>query len=199
MRVWAITVLSVILAAFEAKADVSVDLSDNSRSMHAEPRLGNVRLFPAFEDYTFMLFDICYATEIKCVIFPMMGEVGTAYAYQQNADTMLLIYDRRLSPRIGYSGASSVIAHEVGHHYCGHLTFRKGISRYNAESEADRFAGFAASRLGIALSEIIGTYEKLGIDKGSRTHPPMSRRSLEVSKGYYATSLKEVCPGRDPV
>lgn len=195
-----LALIMVIASPTVADQRIIADLSNASRTMHPSPQFKSVPIEPAFEDYYFMLFDVCDAIKIKCLIFPMMGEVENAVAYLNEYSDSIIIYDRRLSPILGYVGANAVIAHEVGHHYCGHLTFRKAIARHEAEAEADRFLGFAMAKLdlGVQLSELIGAYESLGIDKGSKTHPPIERRVKEITSGYYASALEEICPGDSP-
>ncbi len=77
----------------------------------------------------------------------------------------------------------SVLAHEIGHHLAGHTLTNTG-SRYDIETEADKFAGFMLYKLGATITELKQCYSKLPIE-GSSTHPPKSARIAAVSAGYY--------------
>jgi hypothetical protein len=172
-----------------------VDMADDTRMLHPQPRLGKVPIEPAFEDYLYMLYDTCDAVGIECSIFPMMGDISNAVAYRNEYDAPVIVYDRRLSSVIGGDGAEAVIAHELGHHYCQHLTKRNGMDRRHAEKEADAFMGFAMKKRGLKLSQVIETYERLGLDRGSSTHPPFEERAVAISLGYSALALEDICPG----
>lgn len=181
-----------------ADEKATINMSDEGRLIHPQPHLGRVPIEPAFEDYMYMLYDTCDAVELDCTIFPMMGEINNAVAYRNASDALVIVYDRRLNTKIGGDGADAVIAHELGHHYCQHLTARRHIDHWQIEREADAFMGFAMNRRGYELRQLIGTYEDLGIDRGSKTHPPFELRVAAISRGFAASSLDEVCDGAQP-
>lgn len=79
----------------------------NARSLHMPAGSSSVAIVPAFEDYAFMLFDVCDAMKMSkedCNILPTNGDLGgnaIATIYDGNE---LVVYDRTLSPKIGYGG-----------------------------------------------------------------------------------------------
>ena len=128
----------------------------------------------------------------------MMGEINNAVAFRDEIGAPIIVYDRRFSGLIGSDGAEAVIAHELGHHYCQHLTSRSDLNHWVIENEADAFMGYAMKTLGKKLSQVMETYELLGIDKGSSTHPPFEDRAVAIAAGYAANSLDEICDGVTP-
>jgi len=82
----------------------------------------------------------------------------------------------------------SILAHEIGHHLCGHtLKNAKTLAHQrDMELEADEFAGFILGRLGATEREAllaVNRYGKIGNDINS-THPSKTRRQSAVLKGY---------------
>lgn len=172
---------------------VEIDLGDATRTMHPSPSVGRIPIFPAFEDYSFMVFDICSAVGIVCDFIPMNGEIDNAIAYRGDFGEKIIVYERRFSPTIGYDGAQIVIAHEMGHHHCGHLSTRSGIGSHQAELEADAFMGFAMKRMNISFESIERTYELLGMGPELESHPSLTRRIAASRFGYQADSLGTAC------
>jgi Zn-dependent protease with chaperone function len=85
-----------------------------------------VSAYPAFEDYSFMLFDICDALGLaigtgECLIYPMNASLGGNALATIVDGNKLIVYDRELSLQVGSGGAEMIIAHELGHHQCRHL------------------------------------------------------------------------------
>ena len=194
MKAWAASFASCLFSMGPVCADsLRIDLNGSIRMIHPDPSFEGVTIEPAFEDYMFMMFDVCDAVEMECLIYPMMGDISNAVAAMYSDGTPMIIYDRRLNALIGGDGAHAVIAHELGHHYCGHLTVRKTIPPHQMEEEADRFMGFAMHRLGRPLDELIKTYMDLGIDEASSTHPAFEERRAAIVAGYNADSLESVC------
>jgi hypothetical protein len=194
MRVFPMAAIWTGLMCSCAIADsATIDIGAGSMTMHPQPRLGRIPIEPAFEDYSYMLFDLCDATGVDCIIYPMMGNIDNAVATLNDDGARIIVYDRRLSKKIGYEGAEAVIAHELGHHYCGHLSRLKLINHHEAEKEADRFMGFTMKKMGAKLSDLLDTYRMLGIDAESATHPSYAERALEIEVGFRAKSLESVC------
>ena len=190
--------LTILFSHVVAADDrVMIDLGAKTRSMHPQPQTGKIPIEPAFEDYSYMLFDNCKAAEINCMVYPMMGELNNAVAFINGEGLRIIVYDRRLSPKIGYQGAQAVIAHELGHHYCQHLGKRAGISRHVAEIEADRFMGFVMKRFKVPAKELVKLYKNLGINTQSKTHPSIEIRAYAISEGAETESLSSICPGQD--
>ena len=172
---------------------MTLDFTGSTRTLHPSPNYQGIPIEPAFEDYTFMMFDLCDALEIKCEIYPMMGNIENALALIDKDGNPLIVYDRRLSSLIGYDGANAVIAHELGHHYCSHLTDPAEKTNHEIEKEADRFMGFAMKKLGVGLASLLDIYVKLGLDVASPTHPSFDKRKIAISEGFNATSLDAIC------
>jgi hypothetical protein len=197
MKAFPIAAILIGLLCPEAIAEsVTIDIGAESMTMHPQPRLGRIPIEPAFEDYSYMLFDLCDATGVECIIYPMMGDIDNAVATLNPEGERIIVYDRRLSKKIGYEGAQAVIAHELGHHYCEHLTRFKIVNHHEAEKEADRFMGFAMKKMGAKLSDLLDTYKTLGINSESETHPSYAERALAIEVGFRAKNLQSVCRKR---
>lgn len=96
-----------------------------------------------------------------------------------------IVYDRAQFSKV--KGALSwfdisVLAHEVGHHINGHTAGYNGSS-WEAELEADRFAGFVVGKLGGSLKDALST-SKIYSEKGSPSHPPRWKRELALTEGW---------------
>ena len=93
-------------------------------ALHIPVGRQSVEIVPAFEDYAFMLYDLCDGlglTGDECLIFPMNGDLGGNAIATVVEGSPIIVYDRTLSQKAGYAGAMGIIAHELGHHRCGHL------------------------------------------------------------------------------
>jgi len=91
-----------------------------------------------------------------------------------------------------------VIAHEIGHHVCGHTVGMLRDNPWAKELEADTFSGFAMRKveekfqtinLNIALSWANALYNP----EPTPTHPPAAMRVQAITNGYYNGSP---CVGR---
>jgi len=160
----------------------------DAKSLHYPLGDRTVYIYPAFEDYAFMLFDVCDAIVLKgddCLIYPFNGEIENAIEaiYEGNR---IIVYDRRLSSILGYNGAMTVIAHEVGHHYCNHIhKLSTSVEEaHSMELEADRFAGAAMRRAGMSLSGALSMARILSRCP-SITHPSRSRRIAAIREGWH--------------
>jgi hypothetical protein len=118
-----------------------------------------------------------------------------AYAMIRNGKRYI-VYDRR---RFQWDRKAprwedvAILAHEIGHHLNGHTLDDIG-SRPPTELEADRFAGFAISRLGGSLENALAGFRALPKD-GSRTHPPRAERLAAVEAGWrHSEALKKQEP-----
>lgn len=114
-----------LAAAQDDESEMVIDFT-KAPALHfpVGPDRQKVVVTPAFEDYMYMMFDVCDAMQLsseECKIYPMNGAIGgNAIATEVDGNRMI-VYDRELSPIVGYEGAMAIIAHEVAHHYCGHL------------------------------------------------------------------------------
>lgn len=82
----------------------------------------------------------------------------------------------------------AILAHEIGHHLCGHtLRGTKSLAqKRNMELEADEFAGFMLFKLGASEREAllaVNRYGRSGDDSGS-THPNKEKRTTALLNGY---------------
>jgi hypothetical protein len=149
----------------------------------------HVPLYPAFEDYVFMMYDVCEAMGVwdtdECIIFPMNAEIGENAIATECDGGAIIVFDRRLSTQVGYEGALGIIAHEVAHHYCGHLRTSKDDAARNhqKELEADRFAGAAMKKLGYSIDQLY-SYEPILSNYTSYSHPSRPRRLLALEEGW---------------
>lgn len=99
-----------------------------------------------------------------------------------------IIYDREYMSSVGRAPyntwpAFAVIAHEIGHHLCGH-TLKTDGSRPPLELEADHFAGFSLARMGAPLPDALQFWSSIIPDVSSATHPPRQERVDAVNSGW---------------
>lgn len=150
---------------------------------------GLFTLEPAFEDYSFMLFEACDAwgmtIETGCDIYPMMGAIKWNAVATICDGNKVIVYDRRISPHIGYDGAQAVIAHELGHHLCNHLTVSKVDTdeSHKQELEADKFAGATLQRIGFSRDAAL-SYLPLLMEQPSLSHPSRAQRKAALLAGW---------------
>ncbi|MDC1297648.1 hypothetical protein N8Z37_05120 [Octadecabacter sp.] len=179
-------------------AETCIDVQDTSgipTPVYIDSDGSLYMLEPAFEDYSYMLYDACFAWDIPlesgCSIYPMMGAINrNALATTCNGNK-IIIYDRRLSPNLGYIGAQAVIAHELGHHICGHLGASL-ISNHQSELEADRFAGATLRLMGFSR-ESAGRYANILSDHATPTHPSRLERLAALRAGWDNPYRDNVC------
>ena len=77
----------------------------------------------------------------------------------------------------------SIMAHEIGHHLCGH-TITPGGSQPPLELESDKFSGFVLQKMGAMLSDAQKAMETLSSEEKSETHPPRSQRLSAIKEGW---------------
>lgn len=168
---------------------------DKSGSLHFREGSGEIEVEPAFEDYMNMMFDVCDAMGMtiqsgECAIDPLNGNVAAGgVAYEDKEHGKVLIFNRTLSPKVGYSGAVSIIAHEIGHHYCGHI--HKGPSM-KGELEADRFSGAAMRRLNFSKEDALSAAPLLD-KRPSKSHPGRDERVKWILMGWENPSTAFAC------
>lgn len=170
----------------------------NSSALHLPVGDQRVAITPAFEDYSFMMFDICdavgldVADEEECSIFPMNGDLGGNAIATILDGNRIIVYDRQLSPIIGGDGAEAVIAHELAHHYCGHLEMTDG---HQLELEADAFAGAAMKLMGRSLESALSAAPILS-ERPSISHPEREMRIQAITRGWNDPVFGTSCGGR---
>lgn len=77
----------------------------------------------------------------------------------------------------------SIMAHEIGHHLCGH-TITPGGSQPPIELEADKFSGFVLQKMGASIENAVDAISKLTNESDGGTHPPRSRRLSAIKEGW---------------
>lgn len=118
-------------------------------------------------------------------------------AYAEIVDTdRYIIYDRSYMLSVSTDGLQSwpalaVIAHEVGHHLCGH-TLKTDGSRPPLELEADHFAGFALACMGAPRTEAFELWQAIIPSVASPTHPPRQERVEAVTSGWIVATGRRV-------
>jgi len=91
----------------------------------------------------------------------------------------------------------SILAHEIGHHVNGHvkdiIAVMNGksspmslVERRQQELEADEFAGFTLSKLGVSIKQVNKVFKSISDDDTDTysTHPSLSKRLAAVKRGY---------------
>jgi tetratricopeptide (TPR) repeat protein len=120
------------------------------------------------------------------------SEVENAEARTHKSGIRYILFNKRFMNRIsGYSSdhtALSILAHEIGHHLCGHTLsgFSDFRTSHERELEADEFSGFIMYKMGASLSQAqqaVRSVARDGDDSYS-THPKLSRRLAAIKKGY---------------
>lgn len=148
-----------------------------------------VPLEPAFEDYSYMLYDTCEAIGLAskdCSYLTLMGDIGfNAVAAQCQPEWEAIIYDRRLSGLVGSDGAETIIAHELGHLRCGHLgDDPQTPEQARAEElEADAFAGAALRLRGFQRTSMESVLPILS-EQPSLSHPGIADRRVALQAGF---------------
>ena len=176
-----------------AEDETIVDL-EHSPALHFPIGIGGktVAVVPAFEDYTFMLFDACDAMGLSkedCMIYPMNADLGGNAIATILDGNQVIVYDRELSPIVGSTGAMAIIAHELGHHFCGHIGTPADPIK---ELEADRFAGATLRKEGVGLEDALSVTDLLD-RRPSRPHPEKAARVAAMTDGWNDPEAAKKC------
>lgn len=84
----------------------------------------------------------------------------------------------------GYDALITLFAHEIGHHFHGHLHGGcVGCTDHQIENQADVFAGETTRYLNIPLHSAIRLFDHPGF-AGGGTHPVRSKRKEAFKKGW---------------
>ena len=180
-----------LLTAAHAE-DTTIDLGEKNPGVHMLYDHAMVKIEPAFEDYSFMMFDVCDAMKLTgddCMIYPMNGEIGGNAIATVEDGNKIIVYDRRLSTIVGADGAEVIIAHEVAHHYCGHLGKPADPKQ---ELEADRFAGAAMRLMKRSLEATLAAVPILS-ERPGRTHPGRVERIAALMDGWEHPEIGKDC------
>ncbi len=176
-----------------AEDGITVNLGSKSPALHFLMNRSSVFVTPAQEDYAYMLYDLCDAmglsTADECEIYPMNADLG-GNAIATIADgSRVIVYDRQLSPKVGYGGAMMIVAHELGHHFCRHIGTQADPKK---ELEADRFAGAAMRKAGYSLEDALAAVVILH-ERPSRSHPGRSDRVKAITAGWNSPETGKDC------
>ena len=114
--------------------------------------------------------------------------------------TRYILYDEEFMASLNNSSNVTnltILAHEIGHHVNGHvkdiIAVKNGKSSPKSiaenrqqELEADEFAGFTLSKLGVKIKQVNKVFQSITNDDINTysTHPPLSQRLAAVKKGY---------------
>ncbi|TXF97054.1 hypothetical protein [Massilia arenae] len=157
-------------------------------------KLGNIAVSKSTLKARELVADICGCVALPAnftIIATDEPEIS-AYATLQK-DKRYIIYDETFMKSASQYGNTNwsnvgIIAHEIGHHLCGHTLDNIG-SRPPRELEADAFSGFVIGNLGGSLDE--GRQFLLSLSSsGSETHPPRSERIDSFTAGWKKAKTK---------
>ncbi len=133
----------------------------------------------------------CIGLPFNFVLVSCPG-IDNAVAIVLNNGLRCIVYDplfvEKMQRTIIDWGSLSVMAHEIGHHLCGH-TIKSTLNlsqRRIEELQADEFSGFILSKLGATLEQAISFVSKLEspIKEAESTHPNVSKRIIAIENGY---------------
>jgi len=99
-----------------------------------------------------------------------------------------ILYDNEFFEKISDKAsndwaATSILAHEIGHHLNGHSLNNEG-SNLAWELEADEFSGFVLARMGSSLEDAQSAINTLKREEATRTHPAKADRLDVIAKGW---------------
>lgn len=202
-KIWMAVLFAALLTPFNgtlAQEALKIPLGKGSQGLHiadndddwVEARPGG---YDGLDDYNDMMFQVCRAMELsfdngECDILPFVtqrlssGALATKFAGEK-----LIIYNRTLSPEVGYTGAFGIIAHEVGHHFCRHLGKAGG---HDIELEADRFAGAAMRLSNLSLRQALAMAVVFG-NRPTQSHPSRQQRAEAIRQGWQDPASAKQC------
>jgi hypothetical protein len=120
--------------------------------------------------------------------FEMVVDPSTPAAAQIVNGRRVILFDPRFMAQVADRicpdwGATSILAHEVGHHLAGH-TLRQTAEPWRDELEADEFSGFVLSRLGATLAETTSAAARILPEQPTATHPGRAERLAALVHGW---------------
>ena len=114
--------------------------------------------------------------------------------------TRYILYDKEFMASLNDDSNITnlaILAHEIGHHVNGHvkdiIAVMNGksspmslVESRQQELEADEFAGFTLSKLGVSIKQVNKVFKSISDDDTDTysTHPSLSKRLAAVKKGY---------------
>jgi hypothetical protein len=154
-----------------------------------------VALSPVIDSELFIeMIGIPNAAKINELGLTIGRSIGfkNAAAFFHDDRTRWITYDPEWA-RTSTTEAYLVLAHEAGHHFCGHTIESVKIGPKERELEADRFSGASIRRFEIYhgrafLDGALKAADRLYSVDGSRSHPPRAARVEAVKLGYTSGS-----------
>lgn len=193
MKAFAVLIAAVLVSLSPVRAGDGIEIDFNDvPALHIPLGKRVVSARPAFEDYAFMLFDVCDALSLEgddCLIYPLNASLGGNAVATIFDGNRVIIYDRELSPLIGYAGAEMIIAHELAHHRCGHVGTAPDPKQ---ELAADALAGAAARLMGRSLDAALSAVNVLA-ERPSLTHPGRQARIEAITAGWSDPTKAKGC------
>ena len=129
--------------------------------------------------------------ELPFVAHRALG-ISNAYAGIGIRDRMrYIIYDPELFADEGFGIGSRywALAHELGHHACGHTDGTHRSNNWQQELEADQYSGASLRRLeqlrpAFSFAREFEVARRVFPSNGSATHPPAQQRIAAILNGY---------------
>ncbi len=122
----------------------------------------------------------------NCKAVNYLAETGSL-RYIVYDDAFLRNLDSLSASKEQYWASISIMAHEIGHHLCGHTLDSLG-SRPDKELEADAFSGFIMYKLGASLQQaqaaLVTMTKEYGDVEIVSTHPPLTNRLAAIRNGW---------------
>lgn len=117
---------------------------------------------------------------------------AVAYTPKDQANIRYIVYDNKFMESIDNETTTwsslSILAHEVGHHLCGHTLSKSSSLEQQREKEiqADYFSGFIMYKLGASLeqSQSAVRLKCNNNDDTWSTHPKLDKRLKAIEDGY---------------
>ena len=177
-----------------AHAQKTLRFTGSACGLAQDLKLGDVTAYDASAEAKRTVTEICDSVSLPAnfAIVAVRDPKVNAYATVRESQRFI-VYDEKFMDSVAvrqsknWSGLA-VMAHEIGHHLCGHTLDHIG-SRPPRELEADSFAGFAVGALGGKLEDAIRLFEGMS-ETGSATHPPRRERVAAVTAGWQKASRK---------
>lgn len=141
---------------------------------------------PRYQQIVNEITDLAKIQQIRVIA----ADTDNACATRQYSGQRVITYNPDFIWAIesqNYQAMVAVFAHEVGHHYHGHIGKLNSYDplSYNRELEADQFAGEVMRHRNVDLSDSLGLYDLLN-HEGSFTHPGSDARKSAMRDGWYA-------------
>jgi hypothetical protein len=160
-------------------------------SYYGEDVVDDVYSFQSDAEAERLIADVMKHTGLPQNFEVLAANVPNAAAVIQERKRVILYSQSFVSDIVRRTGtewaATSIMAHEIGHHLSGHTLENTG-SRPDLELEADKFSGFTLYKMGGTLEEAKAAMEFAASDRGSSTHPPKSARLAAIHNGWIVAS-----------